>query len=90
MMEGCANQKFNVCLSCTDYCSACDTQMCPNHPDGFEETGIGYYLADKEQLRDCSLHGEAYIWCRCQQPRDEDLFDHVSTAKQIDLADRVL
>ncbi|CAO3684370.1 unnamed protein product [Umbelopsis ramanniana] len=72
IMEACANQKFNVCLSCTEYCSACDTQICPDHPGEYDEIAEDYFLegrcyhGDGEMLRYCSQHEDTNLCCKCQ------------------------
>jgi hypothetical protein len=76
IIKTCANEKFNVCLSCTEYCSACDKQLCPDHPDYNEIGGDDYVqIENGEVLRFCYLHEDAYISCRCQRPHFRSCVD---------------
>jgi hypothetical protein len=72
IIAACDHRKFNVCLSCTEYCSACDAQICPDHPDEYDTIAEDYFLEGRcyhgngEMLRYCALHEETNLCHNCQ------------------------
>jgi hypothetical protein len=68
----CNDKEFNVCLSCTEYCSICDAQVCPDHPDFYETLTEEFFLegrcyhGDGEMLRYCVEHEDTNLCDVCQ------------------------
>ncbi|KAG2187826.1 hypothetical protein INT44_005516 [Umbelopsis vinacea] len=78
-IEPCDHPIFNMCLSCAEYCSACDALICPDHSPYISSEMINgdYFLEGRcyhgngEILRYCRLHEETNMCHGCESAQCE-------------------